>query len=61
MHDARLIWFKRPTDRPSPRRGRKAPADARGPGPAVLASACACTLFLTWGVLAPRPELAHAQ
>ncbi|MFD4506293.1 ArnT family glycosyltransferase [Streptomyces sp. NPDC058457] len=28
---------------------------------AVLASACACALFLTWGVLAPRPELAHAQ
>ena len=32
----------------------------RTPG-AVLASACACALFLTWGVLAPRPELAHAQ
>ncbi|MEV8393725.1 MULTISPECIES: glycosyltransferase family 39 protein [unclassified Streptomyces] len=28
---------------------------------ALLPSACACALFLTWGVLAPRPELAHAQ
>ncbi|MGY5047168.1 ArnT family glycosyltransferase [Streptomyces sp. 900105755] len=28
---------------------------------ALLASACACALFLTWGALAPRPELAHAQ
>ncbi|MEV5844652.1 glycosyltransferase family 39 protein [Streptomyces sp. NPDC051985] len=28
---------------------------------AVLTSACACVLFLTWGFLAPRPELAHAQ
>lgn len=28
---------------------------------AVLTSACCCTLFLAWGLLAPRPELAHAQ
>ncbi|MFE2494355.1 glycosyltransferase family 39 protein [Streptomyces scopuliridis] len=28
---------------------------------ALLTSACACALFLTWGLLAPRPELAHAQ
>lgn len=28
---------------------------------AVLISACCCTLFLAWGLLAPRPELAHAQ
>ncbi|MEU6551083.1 glycosyltransferase family 39 protein [Streptomyces sp. NPDC046915] len=28
---------------------------------AVLTSACCCALFLTWGLLAPRPELAHAQ
>ncbi|MGW1026509.1 ArnT family glycosyltransferase [Streptomyces sp. NPDC002577] len=28
---------------------------------AVLTSACTCTLFLAWGVLAPRPELTHAQ
>ncbi|WP_316772041.1 ArnT family glycosyltransferase [Streptomyces sasae] len=28
---------------------------------AVLTSCCACALFLTWGLLAPRPELAHAQ
>ncbi|MER7841295.1 glycosyltransferase family 39 protein [Streptomyces sp. NPDC096040] len=28
---------------------------------AVRTSACVCVLFLTWGVLAPRPELAHAQ
>lgn len=28
---------------------------------ALLTSACACVLFLTWGILAPRPELAHAQ
>ncbi|GGS15725.1 hypothetical protein GCM10010252_63960 [Streptomyces aureoverticillatus] len=28
---------------------------------AVLASACACSLFVAWGLLAPRPELAHAQ
>ncbi|MFJ9815513.1 glycosyltransferase family 39 protein [Streptomyces sp. NPDC101151] len=28
---------------------------------AVLTSACCCVLFLAWGVLAPRPELAHAQ
>ncbi|MGV9454011.1 ArnT family glycosyltransferase [Streptomyces sp. NPDC003635] len=33
-------------------------AQARG---AVVASACACALFLTWGLLAPRPELTHAQ
>ncbi|MEU6574181.1 glycosyltransferase family 39 protein [Streptomyces sp. NPDC046805] len=28
---------------------------------AVLTSACCCALFLTWGLLAPRPELTHAQ
>jgi hypothetical protein len=28
---------------------------------AVLASACCCALFLAWGLLAPRPELGHAQ
>ncbi|WP_078067307.1 glycosyltransferase family 39 protein [Streptomyces jeddahensis] len=28
---------------------------------ALFTSACTCTLFLAWGVLAPRPELAHAQ
>ncbi|MFC9911251.1 ArnT family glycosyltransferase [Streptomyces sp. NPDC059862] len=28
---------------------------------AVLTSACCCTLFLAWGLLAPRTELAHAQ
>ncbi|MBA4864123.1 glycosyltransferase family 39 protein [Streptomyces sp. PSKA54] len=28
---------------------------------ALFTSACCCTLFLAWGVLAPRPELAHAQ
>ncbi|MFB9466466.1 ArnT family glycosyltransferase [Streptomyces cinereospinus] len=28
---------------------------------AVLVSACCCALFLAWGLLAPRPELAHAQ
>ncbi|MGW0284079.1 glycosyltransferase family 39 protein [Streptomyces sp. NPDC003236] len=28
---------------------------------AVLTSGCCCALFLTWGLLAPRPELAHAQ
>ncbi|WP_372345372.1 ArnT family glycosyltransferase [Streptomyces sp. KL116D] len=28
---------------------------------ALLASACACALFLAWGLLAPRPELTHAQ
>ncbi|MGV9877893.1 ArnT family glycosyltransferase [Streptomyces sp. NPDC003006] len=27
---------------------------------AVIASGCASTLFLAWGLLAPRPELAHA-
>ncbi|WP_369173114.1 ArnT family glycosyltransferase [Streptomyces sp. R28] len=27
---------------------------------AVLTSACCCALFLTWGLLAPRPELDHA-
>ncbi|MEU1709195.1 glycosyltransferase family 39 protein [Streptomyces sp. NPDC005706] len=31
------------------------------PTSAVLTSACCCALFLTWGLLAPRPELAHAQ
>ncbi|MBC2901943.1 ArnT family glycosyltransferase [Streptomyces cupreus] len=28
---------------------------------AVVTSACCCTLFLTWGMLAPRPELTHAE
>ncbi|MFE0104673.1 ArnT family glycosyltransferase [Streptomyces sp. NPDC059009] len=28
---------------------------------AVLASAVSCGLFVAWGVLAPRPELAHAE
>ncbi|WP_338701553.1 glycosyltransferase family 39 protein [Streptomyces sp. Q6] len=28
---------------------------------ALLASTCCCALFLTWGLLAPRPELAHAE
>ncbi|MGW2056123.1 glycosyltransferase family 39 protein [Streptomyces sp. NPDC001840] len=28
---------------------------------ALLTSGCVCALFLTWGLLAPRPELAHAQ
>ncbi|CAM5548885.1 hypothetical protein GCM10010329_26640 [Streptomyces spiroverticillatus] len=28
---------------------------------ALTALACTCALFLTWGFLAPRPELAHAQ
>ncbi|MEU2779350.1 glycosyltransferase family 39 protein [Streptomyces sp. NPDC007162] len=28
---------------------------------AVLTSCCACALFLTWGLCAPRTELAHAQ
>ncbi|MEU9331719.1 glycosyltransferase family 39 protein [Streptomyces sp. NPDC048290] len=28
---------------------------------ALLLTACSCALFLTWGLLAPRPELAHAQ
>ncbi|MFF7642483.1 hypothetical protein [Streptomyces canus] len=28
---------------------------------AVLTSACACVLFLTWGALAPRPDLDHAR
>ncbi|MGW7408075.1 ArnT family glycosyltransferase [Streptomyces sp. NPDC054833] len=28
---------------------------------AVLTSACCCVLFLAWGLLAPRPELTHAQ
>ena len=32
----------------------------RLPG-AVFTSACCCALFLAWGLLAPRPELAHAQ
>ncbi|WP_406341953.1 ArnT family glycosyltransferase [Streptomyces sp. NBC_00648] len=32
----------------------------RLPG-ALLASACACALFLAWGLLTPRPELAHAE
>jgi 4-amino-4-deoxy-L-arabinose transferase-like glycosyltransferase len=27
----------------------------------VLTTACACALFLAWGLLAPRPELVHAQ
>ncbi|OXY88902.1 glycosyltransferase family 39 protein [Streptomyces diastatochromogenes] len=32
----------------------------RLPG-AVFTSACCCALFLAWGLLAPRPELTHAQ
>ncbi|MFF4572837.1 ArnT family glycosyltransferase [Streptomyces sp. NPDC001410] len=28
---------------------------------AVFTSACCCALFLAWGLLAPHPELAHAQ
>jgi hypothetical protein len=28
---------------------------------AVGTSACCCALFLAWGLLAPRPELAHVQ
>ncbi|SOD81722.1 glycosyltransferase family 39 protein [Streptomyces sp. Ag109_G2-15] len=28
---------------------------------AVFTSACCCALFLAWGLLAPRPELTHAQ
>ncbi|WP_369383432.1 glycosyltransferase family 39 protein [Streptomyces sp. cg36] len=28
---------------------------------ALGASVCACALFLGWGLLAPRPELAHAE
>ncbi|WP_406472456.1 ArnT family glycosyltransferase [Streptomyces sp. NBC_01615] len=28
---------------------------------ALLTSVCCCTLFLAWGLLAPRPGLAHAQ
>ncbi|MER6677017.1 glycosyltransferase family 39 protein [Streptomyces sp. NPDC000983] len=28
---------------------------------ATAATACCCALFLTWGLLAPRPELTHAQ
>ncbi|WP_282792765.1 glycosyltransferase family 39 protein [Streptomyces sp. CC224B] len=28
---------------------------------AVLASACACSLFVAWGLLTPRPELDHAE
>ncbi|MEV0175589.1 glycosyltransferase family 39 protein [Streptomyces sp. NPDC050803] len=28
---------------------------------AVLTTACCCALFLTWGLLAPRPELDHAR
>ncbi|MFF1637923.1 ArnT family glycosyltransferase [Streptomyces sp. NPDC058246] len=28
---------------------------------ALFTSACCCTLFLAWGLLAPRPELAHAE
>ncbi|MGY0019380.1 ArnT family glycosyltransferase [Streptomyces sp. YJ-C3] len=28
---------------------------------ALLTSACCCLLFVTWGMLAPHPELAHAQ
>ncbi|MET9483942.1 glycosyltransferase family 39 protein [Streptomyces sp. NPDC006638] len=27
----------------------------------LTTAACTCALFLAWGVLAPRPELAHAQ
>lgn len=29
--------------------------------PTLTAAACTCVVFLLWGVLAPRPELAHAQ
>ncbi|MFJ4682798.1 ArnT family glycosyltransferase [Streptomyces sp. NPDC091377] len=36
-------------------------APARPRELALLTSACCCALFLTWGLLAPRPELAHAQ
>lgn len=28
---------------------------------ALLTSACCCGLFVAWGLLAPRPELAHAE
>ncbi|MFF8725977.1 glycosyltransferase family 39 protein [Streptomyces sp. NPDC015171] len=28
---------------------------------AVLTSACCCALFVSWGLLAPRPGLAHAE
>ncbi|GAA3142870.1 hypothetical protein GCM10010521_32010 [Streptomyces rameus] len=28
---------------------------------AVLTSACSCALFVGWGLLAPRPELAHTE
>ncbi|QJS09404.1 glycosyltransferase [Streptomyces argyrophyllae] len=28
---------------------------------ALLTSACCCALFVAWGLLAPRPELAHAE
>ncbi|MEU6843314.1 glycosyltransferase family 39 protein [Streptomyces sp. NPDC046716] len=28
---------------------------------ALLVSACCCALFIGWGLLAPRPDLAHAQ
>ncbi|MDN3258998.1 glycosyltransferase family 39 protein [Streptomyces sp. CSDS2] len=28
---------------------------------AVLTSCCACALFVGWGLVAPRPELAHAE
>ncbi|WP_251095343.1 glycosyltransferase family 39 protein [Streptomyces sp. Caat 7-52] len=28
---------------------------------AVLTSVCSCALFVGWGLLAPRPELAHAE
>ncbi|MFE6891018.1 ArnT family glycosyltransferase [Streptomyces sp. NPDC057694] len=28
---------------------------------ALLASACCCALFVGWGLLAPRPDLTHAQ
>ncbi|MFI7383937.1 ArnT family glycosyltransferase [Streptomyces sp. NPDC049813] len=30
-------------------------------GTALLTSACCCALFLTWGLLAPRPDLAHTR
>ncbi|MET9497042.1 glycosyltransferase family 39 protein [Streptomyces sp. NPDC006552] len=30
-------------------------------GTALLTSACCCAIFLTWGMLAPRPDLAHTQ
>ncbi|MBT2491404.1 glycosyltransferase family 39 protein [Streptomyces sp. ISL-96] len=34
---------------------------ARRAAGAVVTSACTCAVFLAWGLLAPRPELAHVQ